>query len=425
MYDVIKFSNNSISSEIELDTIDNILESSNSNKWDKLFTEAVFANGKKTVEPIQEIMDKLKEKFDAMMEVHKAEVKAYIDKKHKELDKSQLFDPVAFWRDPLWKDFEDSIQKVFGFRKAEVHVLPEQYKITTTNPFQTGTMNCYVYRADRFPIEGLVTEKGFYDKSHSLSFRCEITLGLFNKLTSKEIMGVLLHEFGHCIDPALMTVSYTETNILTKYLTDRKKEINKNEKKVLDNSKYLKFGIFSIMTNLSAVKNSIVDTLFGFFTRSSGEKSLKKIKELLHKDKSRFSRQEYSEAYADNFARMYGYGYHVMSGINKIEDEFDFILRSRYKKEKARQEAITKLTMDMLKDEHKTHVHRIRALLREYNDEIKDPNTPDIIKKQLTEDRDELEKLLDAYLNNYSDFQNNINKMINEELKKMEEKFDK
>ena len=45
-----------------------------------------------------------------------------------------------------------------------------------------------------------------------------ISLGLIKNLTSDEILAVLLHEFGHSIDPALIDIKYTETNILSKYI---------------------------------------------------------------------------------------------------------------------------------------------------------------------------------------------------------------
>ena len=61
-----------------------------------------------------------------------------------------------------------------------------------------------------------------------------ISLGLIKNLTSDEILAVLLHEFGHSIDPALIDIKYTETNILSKYITDRKKSLNKDENRIIN-----------------------------------------------------------------------------------------------------------------------------------------------------------------------------------------------
>ena len=42
-----------------------------------------------------------------------------------------------------------------------------------------------------------------------------------------------------------------------------------------------------------------------------------------------------------------------------------------------------KLTISAIADVHKTDIHRIRNLINEYKADIKDPNTPDVVKKQL------------------------------------------
>ena len=54
-------------------------------------------------------------------------------------------------------------------------------------------MNAFVYHSDRYPIDGLVTDKGFYDKTHSLVMDIRISLGLVKELTAEEIVAVLLH----------------------------------------------------------------------------------------------------------------------------------------------------------------------------------------------------------------------------------------
>lgn len=95
-------------------------------------------------------------------------------------------------------------------------------------------------------------------------------------------------------------------------------------------------------------------------------------------------------------------------------------MNSRIKKEKARQDAIIYITQQMINDVHKTDIHRIRALLKEYDMDINDPNTPAAVKKQLQDDKAELEKVLDEYLNNFGEFQNRVNKVINDELIKKE-----
>ena len=61
-------------------------------------------------------------------------------------------------------------------------------------------------------------------------------------------------------------------------------------------------------------------------------------------------------------------------------------------------------------------------IINEYKSDINDPNTPEVVKKQLQEDLTELEKVLDQYLNNRDEFQKRIkNNIINNELKKLED----
>ena len=59
-------------------------------------------------------------------------------------------------------------------------------------------------------------------------------------------------------------------------------------------------------------------------------------------------------------------------------------------------------------------------MIKEYKADIADPNTSVIVKKQLQEDLTELEKILDEYLTNFGEFQNRVNKIINEELSRIE-----
>ena len=371
----------------------------------EFFSEAVFADGKKSVEPVLDAITKIKDQLEE--ELKSADTNP------------KKFDPKKYWKSLDWKNLEDSIMKVFGFRYCEVNPYVEKYM--GKNVFESKELNCMVYHADRFPIEGLVTDKGFYDKSHSTTMNIYISLGLIHVLDPDEILAVLLHEFGHSIDPALTTITYTETNILSKYITDRKGDLTKTEKKIVEEDKKNLFGAATglVATLVSKVKSGsslLLDVIFG----GSEKGRLKKIKKALDKEKGEFNRKECSEAFADNFARMYGYGAIVMRALHKVDKQNEEEMNSWIKRERARQECITKLTINAINDVHKTDIHRIRALIKEYKEDISDPNTPPKVKKALEEDMGELEKVLDMYLNNFSQFQNNVNKLINEELERRE-----
>lgn len=378
----------------------------------KLFSEAVFTGGREKVTPIIEKCEKCKELLDTMI-------------KEQEDNNTHKFDPKKFWRDKVWKDLEDEVEKVFGFRNVQIHPLIEKYS-SEDKTFESKSLNALIYHLDRYPIDGLVTDKGFYDKSHSIIMEVYITLGLVKALSADEIVAVLLHEFGHSIDPALVDITYTEVNILSKYLTDRKKSINKAEQKVMDSMKGLKTFLGSVSKLVQDIGHKInftANSLIGIFTSKKGfeKRNLAKLKKLLSNEKGDFNRQNYGEAFADNFARMYGLGAQLMSGIKKLTDSEVAMRTSRISLEKKRQQVIMSITEAMLKDNHKTDIHRIRSLIKEYEEDIKDPNIPAEVKKQLEQDVDEVRKILDQYLNNYDEFHNRVNQMINDELSRLDE----
>ena len=73
-----------------------------------------------------------------------------------------------------------------------------------------------------------------------------------------------------------------------------------------------------------------------------------------------------------------------------------------------------------LKDVHKTDIHRCKSLIKEYQMDIDDPNTPAKVKEQLQTDLDELKKIMDSYFNSFSEFQNKVNKLIADSLNELE-----
>lgn len=398
------------------------------NDQNKMFAEAVFSDGRSTVLPLveklQTIKDLLEEEITKQDNTSKAAEEASKKKKQGEqvkIPKVESFNPKAFWRNTLFKELEDLISKIFGFRNVEIHPYIERYN-SKSKIFESRIMNCEIYHQDRYPIDGLVSDKGFYDKSKSLVMQVHMSLGLIRALSAEEILAVLLHEFGHSVDPALVDIKYIETNILSKYLTDRKNAINRSEKKFIDKHKVsattclLLIGIIGM--GISKLIELIVRKIGG--EEKYQEKKLNKIRKQIESDKDIFNRQNSSEAFADNFARMYGFGPQLATALKKMTAEQDGRIKSRYKKECQRQECILYITKCLIDDVHKTDIHRIRNLINEYKIDIADPNISATTKKQLEEDLTELEKVLDEYLHNFSEFQNRVNQVINEELSKVE-----
>ena len=82
----------------------------------------------------------------------------------------------------------------------------------------------------------------------------------------------------------------------------------------------------------------------------------------------------------------------------------DDIINSRYKRDIDRRKVIISITIDCIGDVHKTEIHRIHSLIKEYKNDIADPNIPNKVKEGLKEDLKELEKILDQYLNHKDEF---------------------
>lgn len=373
----------------------------------EIFTEAVFREGKETIKPIEEQFQVIKDLLE------------------KELDRNQIrkdtkFNPEKFVKNPVWKELENRMVKIFGFRNINIMHWNERY-LAQDKDFESMEMNCYTWPTWRYPIDGIVTDKGIYDSTKSINTQISYSLGTIQKLSAGEITAVFLHELGHNIDPALVDITYTKTNILSKYLTDRKGKISTQEEKIV--SKYkggkLKFladlvviGAFTIFMLIPIIINAIKGMLW------NPEKAKNEIKAALADDNEKFSRQTNAEAFADNFARMYGYGPQLMSALSKMKKYHDNHRNSRIQKEKERQKIYAEIILWSLKGEHKTTVHRAHNLIKEYEADLKDPDIPANVKKAIKEDLDELNKLLDSYLNSSDKFANQVNQIIIEELRK-------
>lgn len=407
--------------DINYQKTDYLAESIDTTEWNnKLYTEAVFADGKKKLDGILECCKKIHDELNRQIGNQDEDVK-------NQKTAIRDFNPTEFWRHQYFKDLEDEIKKVFGFRTVSIQPYIEKYN-SKDKTFESKIMNCAIYQVNRYPIEGIVTDNGFYDNSNSLILDIYVTLGLLSKLEADEIVGIFLHEFGHAIDPALVSISYTEVNALSKYLTDRKSKLTTAEKKTIkdyhteDNG--IKGGFTALLMAVGIHAVSLWDNIKALFGNkaANAKKKLEKIKKLVQSDNEKFNRQNFTEAFADNFARMYGYGVPCARGVKKITKESSNAISSRWKKETQRQNAILSMTTDALKDSHKTDIHRIHALIKEYESDINDPNTPAVVKNQLKDDLEEMKKVLDEYMNNFGDFQNSVNRLIYEELVKGDQK---
>ena len=156
------------------------------------------------------------------------------------------------------------------------------------------------------------------------------------------------------------------------------------------------------------------------------DKLANKIMNIVSKDKIQFNYQEYTEAFADNFARMYGYG-NELSKLLKVttDDTVNQIHNDPwFKKEYSRREAVVStVILSPLNGPHKTDIHRIKAMIREYDKDINDPNIPDKVKEYLKEDKKSCEDVLNEYLNNKDEFYKRIYNIINDAIDELDKDY--
>lgn len=411
MYQPIKFSPKSLAAMMETFSLDPMSKPGN------IFTEAVFKNGKEIMKPIEEQFQVIKDLLDAELA------------KDQSKDETK-FNPGKFVKNLAWKELENRIIKIFGFRNVDILHWNEKYN-SGDETFESLELNCHTYTTWRYPIDGLVSDNGFYDTTKSINTQISYSLGIIKELSAGELVATFLHELGHNLDPAIVDINYTKTNILSKYLTDRAGKINPQEQKMIDKSKGGKLSflyeivaiIYGALT-IAALISIIIDYIKSFFKSSEPEfdkeKLIQKVRDAVKQDKDIFNRQHNYEAFADNFARMYGYGPELISGFSKTTKYYDKKLSSRYEKEQERQKIIATIIMSSLKSTHKTDVHRGYNLIREYEADLKDPNIPAKVKDAIRQDLEELNKIMDDYLNSGDEFSQQLNKMILEEIKKID-----
>lgn len=405
---------------------------------DILYQEAVFINGRGRIDPILQAVRACKDELMARIQDQNSAVdqingwyRTPRGEPRGDRPKRNDFDPESYWKHQVWKDLEDRLCEVFGFRNAQIIPYIEKFN-SKSKTFESNELNAFVYQTNRFPIEALITDEGLYDKSRSLTIDMRISLGLMMKLSPEEIVGIMLHEIGHGIDPALVDIKFLETNVLSKYITDRKGIINAAEKRATKRGFYY-ILIFLLIPYIP----SFIAWLGDRFKRLiMGKKKYEEwkaqklynqlmdnIQTVLNSDQRQFNRQSYTEAFADNFARMYGYGAEFAKALQKLDAAYDKEINSHIKMEDDRRRYIAGMIIDSLNDAHKTSIHRIKALIREYDDDINDPNVPDVVKQHLRDDKEELVQVLDKYLNHRDSFQAAINNMIYEELNRIDERI--
>lgn len=404
----------------------NILENHN---YD-FYTEAVFKDGRAKIKPIEDQFQILKDEVDRFKKEEIVDSQEY----------GKYVDTYKLWRSVKFKDLEDTIKDIFGFRFVIFDILDDN-ALNDSKKLFGNNFTAYTSINNRYPIDGLITDEGFYDKTHSIGLKLTVSTWYLDNLTAPELTAVTLHEIGHNIDPAVIDITFAQTDLITDYILKRKPK--KSTAKVSEKYNYNKisepmWALISIWNTLkqsvSSLSSSITSNsspryydlppVESFFRklfmskRSYGEWVTKEylaiIQDVLNRDKSHFDYIHYKEAFADNFARMYGYGYELAEGFHKCEKYLNDLRMSRVSRENDKKRWILSLIISSLTDVHKTDIHRFQSLIEEYDKDINNPNTPDDLKAQLIEEKEKLVALQKLYTTDFGEFYNRCNQMISE-----------
>ena len=148
---------------------------------------------------------------------------------------------------------------------------------------------------------------------------------------------------------------------------------------------------------------------------------INQVLNFIRKDNRVFSSTTNMEAFADNFARMYGFGAEFIAALEKIEKNDQSIYHygkkmSTLQREADRQEYIISFTIDMMKDSHGDNLMRTANLIKEYENDLADPSIPPKVKQNIQSDLDKIKIVLDMYLNHKDEFIRNLNRQVYKEL---------
>lgn len=378
---------------------DFILENfADKDKIDEIITEAYFIKGAEKIKPLEDAFQKLKDSYENIIE-GRDDVKVKITKD--EFSK--------FIKSDDFKMLESAIIEIFGVRSVNI------YPMIIRNGKHDEILNAYTFTGlqTRYVIDGLITEEGFYDKTHTLVTEINISAGAFEKCTARELVALFLHEFGHNIDPKLVDIKYTGIDEIVNSITGKKMVNSSNGKHGFSDLGILVgyFGgiaIYIIMLALGSFVKYIID----YFRPE--EKRLERLKKSLKYTKLIMDKNKNIEAFADNLTRMYGYGKDLISALNIIGDEYDKVtLRGS---ERNRQRIIENMIRNSVSDIHGTDIQRARALIKEYEDDLKDPNIPKKIKDNIQKDLDGLKEMYEMYTKTPDEFKNKMNAMIKDQL---------
>lgn len=302
------------------------------------------------------------------------------------------------------------VEKIFGYETFSFNVSPD-------NSINAYAINTSVYQTDQ-EKERLIkslrisNSTGFkYDKMGQVSSMITINMGTINAddITDEEIMGCMLHEIGHTFylavvgaDDAAIRVKIAKAlkslnkMILNKISSGRNTDINDIINDVasiplkISNKLYNSIGSF-----VNRTKKKASNIKYGLFANHEAMIDIM--------DNSQY---EYTnEKFADTFAAIYGYGTEVHSFLLKINNIYSKTRPESKNPIIVISSIIKRNLSDMIEfmlnaqDEHPSGLARIKTSIEYAKRELAKQDIDPKMKVELSGQLEELNKLLDDYIN--------------------------
>lgn len=302
--------------------------------------------------------------------------------------------------------FNRLIEKTFGYTDFALTISASQSVNAYTLPlsiWQTAEQKKALATALKSSKNGFK----FEPKYGSISAIATLNMGTINAdyLTDEEIMAILLHEIGHTFFEAITD----KDSIFTKatYIVNIFKTVNKKILEKISSGKYIEDkeiekDIDSISKNIIDKVKNIVSTPYNF-AKNAIKKLFKKESMAANMKKSRVDYT--NEKFADTFAAMYGYAQPLHSGLLKMNDEV-YKMHPQSKNPVVVAYTVFNLYINDLlayglniKDEHPDGLARIKTSCDYLKKEIAKEGIDPKVKSTLINQLDQLNKLIDDYIN--------------------------
>lgn len=326
-----------------------------------------------------------------------------IDKAKKE---GQKCNPNKY---PEMKKIEKLFCKLFGFKKSIIYWEP--YNMANAYTYSINTFLIFANKKEKM-IEK--QKNGFYDTSNSIVLTVYLSVGLIltENMTSREMIGVILHEIGHNFDlSGYHLINYYLNCILTlglyaaethdyknmKTMNDAKLHIKKKIEKESNEyyskpktrnkyNNYIKHRVKIALKTQSnwAVINLLINTinlpLYIIFAPIVQFSSLATKK---------------SEVFADSFATAYGYGVDLISALEKLGD-----MKKYYNPKSGIQKTLVDLgrfqneALNAVFEPHGTNQERCHECEKKLRKDLRKGDYPPELKEELEK---EIERIHQTY----------------------------